>query len=350
MSTPVSAFDYDLPPELIAQEGAAIRDQARLLHLDRATDGRTHHRVSDLPSLLRPSDVLVVNDTRVFPARLLGRRVPSGGHAECMLLARLDNDRWDALVHPGQKLTVGTRVVFGEGETCLELEVLDRHFHGRRTVRLVAKGNLDVDAVIDAIGQTPLPPYIKRSPDGSDPERYQTMFAKVRGSVAAPTAGLHFTPALMAALGSRGVESVAVTLHVGYGTFQPIRSDDVESHEVGRERFEISPRSADLINTALFQGRRVVAVGTTTTRALESAAESSQGHVRAGVGETQLFIRPGHEFRVVGGLVTNFHLPKSSLLVLVSAFAGRETVLAAYAEAVERRYRFYSYGDGMLIT
>ncbi len=346
-----SDFDYVLPPELIAQEPAAVRDSARLLHLDRATSGCSHRHVRDLPDLLAPGDLLVVNDTKVFPARLLGRREPSGGRVECLLLARIDEQRWDVLVHPGQKLKEGTRAVFGEGDQTLYLEVLTRGFYGRRTVTLTAAaGPADVDSVIDAIGHTPLPPYIKRAPDVADRGRYQTIFARARGSVAAPTAGLHFTKSLLSALTARGVDRTEVTLHVGYGTFQPIRGDDVESHVVDTERFEISTQAADAINRALDEGRRIVAVGTTTTRALESAAQTGDGRVEAGGAETDLYIRPGHDFLVVGGLVTNFHLPKSSLLVLVAALAGRQAVLAAYDEAVERRYRFYSYGDAMLVT
>lgn len=346
----VSQFDYVLPPELIAQEPSAVRDGARLLHLDRTTGGCSHGDVIDLPDLLGPGDLLVVNDTKVFPARLIGRREPSGGRVECLLLGRIDEKRWDALLHPGQKLKEGTRAVFGEGDHTLHLEVLARRFHGRRTVTLTAPGSADVDAVVDAIGHTPLPPYIKRAPDVADRGRYQTIFARVRGSVAAPTAGLHFTESLASALASRGVDRTEVTLHIGYGTFQPMRGDDIESHVVGTERLEISTQAADALNAALDQGQRIVAVGTTTTRALESAVRAGDGRIPAGEADTTLYIRPGHDFRVVGGLLTNFHLPKSSLLVLVSAFAGRQAVLAAYHEAVERRYRFYSYGDAMLIT
>ena len=350
MSTPVSDFDYDLPPELIAQEAAPVRDRARLLHLDRSDGSASHLRVTDLAELLRPGDLLVVNDSRVYPARLVGHRDPSGGRVECLLLARLDQDRWDVLMHPGQKLGRGARAVFGEGETRLDVEVLDQRFHGRRTVRLTTPAPVGVDAVIDAVGQTPLPPYIKRPVARADTERYQTIFAKVRGSVAAPTAGLHFTPALMAKLRAAGIDCTEVTLHVGYGTFQPIRGEQVEDHHVATEHFAVTPRSAERINLALGEGRRVVAVGTTTTRVLETVARLGDGRVIPTVGETDLFVRPGFEFRVVGGLLTNFHLPKSSLLVLVAAFAGRERVLQAYAEAVSRRYRFYSYGDAMLVT
>ena len=350
MSTPVSLFDYDLPAELIAQEAAPVRDHARLLHLNRSTGGTSHHRVTDLSDLLRAGDLLVVNDSRVYPARLVGHRDPSGGRVECLLLERLGDDQWDVLTHPGQKLNQGARVTFGEGDHRLDLEVLDRRFHGRHTVRLTASGSANVDAVVDAIGQTPLPPYIRRPADHVDQERYQTIFAKVRGSVAAPTAGLHFTPALMAQLRAAGIDCTEVTLHVGYGTFQPIRGEEIEDHRVETEHFEVTPQSADRINLALDEGRRVVAVGTTTTRVLETVGRLGGGRVIPTTGSTDLYIHPRFDFRVVGGLVTNFHLPKSSLLVLVAAFAGRERVLHAYAEAVARRYRFYSYGDAMLIT
>ena len=349
MPTPLSAFDFTLPSGLIAQRAAPVRDQSRLFHLDRSSGASTHHRVADLPNLLTAGDLLVVNDTRVFPARLIGRREPSGGQVECVLLERLDEARWDVLMHPGQKLKEGALVMFGEGDHELRLEVLARKFHGRRTIQLEVTSGQNVEAVIDAIGRTPLPPYIKRPADADDQERYQTMFARVRGSVAAPTAGLHFTPDLLAALEAKGVEWTRVTLHVGYGTFEPIRSEWIEEHRVATERFGITDSAAGVINRALDGGRRVVAVGTTTTRVLETAARAGGGQITGGSGETDLYIRPGHDFRVVGGLLTNFHLPMSSLLVLVSAFAGRERILEAYREAVSRRYRFYSYGDAMLI-
>ena len=346
----LSDFDYDLPPELIAQEPDSQRDQARLLQLDRETGQRTHHRVADLPTLLTRGDVLVVNDTRVYPARLLGHREPSGGVVECLLLSRLDDDRWDVLLHPGQKLKEGARVVFeGAGHT-LQLEVLARRFHGRRTVRLTAEGAADVESIIDSIGRVPLPPYIKRSDTPADRERYQTVYARVRGSVAAPTAGLHFTEDMLRSLDTRGIDHVAITLHVGYGTFEPIRSTQVEQHRPAAEPFEITSTAARVVNAALDEGRRVVAVGTTTTRALETAARRGDSRIEAGSGVASLYIYPGFDFRVVEALLTNFHLPRSSLLVLVAAFAGRERILAAYAEAVVGRYRFYSYGDAMLIT
>ena len=344
----LSDFDYDLPGELIAQEVAPARDAARLLRLDRGTGERTHHAVSDLAGLLAPGDVVVVNDTRVVPARLLGRREPSGGAVECLLLRRIDGERWEALVHPGQKLKIGSRAVFERGGRRLDLEVLARHLHGRRTIRLAADGG-EIDAAIDAIGHVPLPPYIKRADRPADRERYQTVYATARGSVAAPTAGLHFTPALLDRLRARGIERRAITLHVGYGTFEPVRTEDVEAHRVAPERFAVPAATAAAVNRALDEGRRIIAVGTTTTRTLEAVARAHGGRLEPGAGETDLYIRGRFDFGVVGGLLTNFHLPRSSLLLLVSAFAGRETILAAYREAIDRRYRFYSYGDAMLI-
>ena len=344
----LSDFDYELPAELIAQEAAPVRDAARLLRLDRGTGMRSHHRVSDLDALLEPGDVLVVNDTRVVPARLLGRREPSGGAVECLLLARLEDERWDALVHPGQKLKVGSRAVFEGGGRRLDLEVLARHHHGRRTIRLSA-GDGDVDAAVDAIGHVPLPPYIKRADRPVDRERYQTVFAAARGSVAAPTAGLHFTPALLDRLRARGVERHAITLHVGYGTFEPVRTERVEAHRVAAERYAVPESTAKAVNRALDEGRRVIAAGTTATRTLEAVARAHGGRLEPAAGETDLYIYGGFDFRVVSGLLTNFHLPRSSLLLLVCALAGRDAILAAYREAVAGRYRFYSYGDAMLI-
>jgi len=366
----VADFDFRLPPELIAQEPALERGAARLLHLDR-NGTITHTHVAALPSLLRRGDVLVVNDTRVFPARLLGRRVPSGGAVECLLIGRLAGGQrgsdggltplWNALMHPGQKLKVGSRVVFegpGGHDAVLHGEVVGRGSFGRRVIRLWVDAGppplgrdhtSQVDAAIDAIGHVPLPPYIKRDDRPEDRGRYQTIFARQRGSVAAPTAGLHFDEPLLRSVHDRGVEIVTVTLHVGYGTFQPVRVDCVEDHRLEPESYEIAGPAAAAINRALDEGRRVIAVGTTTTRTLEAVAKEHGGRLIAGAGSTDLFIFPGFAFRVIQGLVTNFHLPRSSLLMLVSAFAGREHVLKAYAEAIEQRYRFYSYGDAMLI-
>ncbi len=355
----VADFQFDLPDELIAQE-AAPRGRSRLLVLDRASGAIRHAHIFDLPSILRPGDLLVVNNTRVFTARLLGHRAPSGGAVECLLLGAPEADPGSrtpdpgtrvaqALMHPGQKLKPGAVVRFEGDAGVLMAEVLDRHFYGRRTIRLWSESGGDVDALIDALGHMPLPPYIRRGDTAADRERYQTVFARVRGSVAAPTAGLHFDDALVAALEARGVERAEITLHVGYGTFKPVRVERVEDHVVDPEHYEIPAAAAEAITRAREEGRRVIAVGTTTTRAVEAAARSDGG-VSAGAGSASLFIYPGHTFKVIDGLLTNFHLPASSLLMLVAAFAGRERVLAAYREAVERRYRFYSYGDAMLIV
>ena len=346
----VALFDFHLPPERIAQEPSADRESARLLVLNRTSGAIVaHSSMRALPDFLRRGDLLVVNDTRVFPARLLGRRDPSGGAVECLLIRRLEADRWEALMHPGQKLHPGAWVVFQRDGLELRAEVLEQHFHGRRTIRLWSDVGGDVDAVVDAIGHMPLPPYIHRPDDPQDRERYQTVYARARGSVAAPTAGLHLTRGLIDRLAAAGVERTAITLHVGYGTFKPVRVAQVEEHRVDAEVFDVSADAASAINAAAVDGRRVIAVGTTTTRALETSGERGDGRVAAGSGTSELFIRPGHRFTVVGGLLTNFHLPKSSLLMLVCAFAGREAVLGAYREAVDRGYRFYSYGDAMLI-
>jgi S-adenosylmethionine:tRNA ribosyltransferase-isomerase len=358
----VSDFDFDLPAELIAQAPPGNRAEGRLMLLPRA-GGIGHVLVSALPSLLDPADLVVVNDTRVFPARLLGRRVPSGGAVECLLLRRLSagsdaaglpagddagEQRWEALVHPGQKLKPGALVLF-EGAPAIHGEVLERRFHGRRVIRLWTSDGSSIDRAVDAIGHVPLPPYIKRPDEAADRARYQTVFAARRGSIAAPTAGLHFSEALLGAIRQRGIETVAITLHVGYGTFQPVRVTRVEDHRLDAEDYHITPEAAAALNRALDQGRRIVAVGTTSTRALEAAARAGGGRIGPGAAATDLVITPGFTFGVVGGLLTNFHLPRSSLLMLVSAFAGRERVLAAYRAAVDARYRFYSYGDAMLL-
>lgn len=383
----VSDFDYDLPGHLIAQEPAARRDSSRLLVVDRATGELTDSVFTQLPEHLRSGDLLVLNNTRVFPARLIGRRlrvtprgetVP-GGRVEIFLVSRMEPLVWEALVRPGRALLPGARVEFARGR--LTAEVLHWRESGRRVVRFEADG--DFDEIVDRIGRTPLPPYIKRDEeDRLDAERYQTVFARERGAVAAPTAGLHFTTELLERCAARGIETAEITLHVGYGTFQPVRVERVEDHHVEPESYSISDEAARSINRALEENRRVIAVGTTTTRALESAAlreEGSRGaeeqrsggagrrrserafpsapllpctpaRVLSGGAATDLFIHPGFEFRVLGGLVTNFHLPRSSLLMLVSAFAGRELILNAYRHAIERDYRFYSYGDAMVIV
>jgi S-adenosylmethionine:tRNA ribosyltransferase-isomerase len=346
----VALFDFYLPPEQVAQQPVSERDKARLLVLDRASGGiLAHTSVQALPEFLGRGDLLVVNDTKVFPARLLGHRDPTGGVVECLLVRHLEGDLWDALMHPGQKLDPGARVRFTGAGSTLRAEVVAQHFHGRRTIRLWNEDGEDVDRIVDAIGHMPLPPYIHRADDPRDRERYQTVYARTRGSIAAPTAGLHITTLLLDRLASAGVARAEVTLHVGYGTFKPVRAERVEDHQVDPEAFDVSPEAATTINAALDEGRRIIAVGTTTTRALETSGASGGGRVVAGPATSELFIRPGHRFLIVGGLLTNFHLPKSSLLMLVCAFAGREAVLGAYREAVSRGYRFYSYGDAMLI-
>ena len=366
-----SDFDFDLPDALIAQAPPAERGGSRLMVVDRCTGSIEHRVFADLRSLLVPGDVLVVNDTQVFPARLIGRRSPGGGVAECFLVRRAADpdlpdgmstaasakveaqprgETWIALVHPGQRLREGSRMVFEAHGKRLHAEIIGRHFHGRRTVRLWTEDGSTVRETVDAIGHVPLPPYIKRPDAPADRDRYQTVYARERGSIAAPTAGLHFTPALLGELKARGIESISITLHVGYGTFQPIRADRVEEHEMESEHYEVTEAAAEALSNAKQEMRRVIAVGTTTTRTLESLSITSDGVVSAGKSETRLFIRPGHDFRVVSGLITNFHLPRSSLLMLVSAFGGRDRVLAAYREAVKSGYRFYSYGDAMLIT
>jgi S-adenosylmethionine:tRNA ribosyltransferase-isomerase len=346
----LSSFDFELPPELIAQTPAVERSASRLMVVDRATGRIEHAHARDLPSWLRAGDVLALNNTRVIPARLLGHRVPSGGRVECFLLRRIEGSRWDALVHPGQKLRPGSRMRFDAAGVTLDAEVVGRSSFGRRQVRLWRDDDGSVDQAIDAVGQVPLPPYIKRDPTPADRERYQTVYASVRGSVAAPTAGLHLTEEILGSLAAQGVERTEITLHVGYGTFQPIRTAVVEEHTIDPEPYDIEPSAAASINSALDDRRRIVAVGTTTTRTLEAVARAHDGRIVAGSGMASLFIYPGFDFRVVGALLTNFHLPKSSLLLLVAALAGRELILEAYREAVERQYRFYSYGDAMLIV
>lgn len=346
----VADFDFDLPEDLIAQDPPAERGGSRLLMLDRAGGGVSHHRFAELPSLLRAGDLLVVNDTKVFPARLIGHRLPGGGAAECFLVRPTGTgDEWVALVHPGQRLREGARMAFAGGGRRLDAEVVGMHFHGRRTVRLWTDDGSSVREAIDAIGHIPLPPYIKRGDAPADRDRYQTVFSRDPGSIAAPTAGLHFTPALLDALAARGVARAAITLHVGYGTFQPIRVERVEDHQMEPEHFEVSAGTAAALTAARREGRRIITVGTTSTRTIESLAIDAGGAVQPGHGETALFIHPGHQFRLVSGMITNFHLPQSSLIMLVSALAGREHVLAAYETAVKERYRFYSYGDAMLV-
>jgi S-adenosylmethionine:tRNA ribosyltransferase-isomerase len=346
----LSDFDFDLPDDLIAQAPPVERGASRLLVVDRARGTWSDRLVADLPELLAPSDLIVVNNSRVVPARLLGRREPSGGHVECLLLRQIDDERWDVLMHPGQKMKPGTRARFGEAPARLDVEVLAQHTFGRRTVRITAPDGEEVSAIVDAIGHMPLPPYIKRDDQVADRERYQTIYATRRGSVAAPTAGLHLTQPLLDRLAQRGLERAEITLHVGYGTFEPVRTDAVEEHHIHPEAFEIDATAADAMARAQREGRRIVSVGTTTTRTIEAVAAEHGGQVQPASGEASLYIYPGFKFQVAGGLLTNFHLPKSSLLLLVCAFAGTELTLAAYRHAIAERYRFYSYGDAMLVV
>jgi S-adenosylmethionine:tRNA ribosyltransferase-isomerase len=355
-------FDYPLPSELIAQRPLEQRDASRLMVLDRAAGTFSDHTFRDLPRLLRAGDLLVFNNTKVFPARLLGHRrgvsaQPIGKHnparrehltgeVELMLTRQVSEDLWEGLVHPGRKIRIGEVLVFGRGE--LEAEVLGRGEFGIRRVRLYAREG-SIEAAIDRLGHVPLPPYIRRPDESSDRQTYQTVYAKVRGAVAAPTAGLHFTEGVLGELRSRRIEMCEITLHVGLGTFQPVRAERIEEHKMDPERYEISEDAATAVNRALDEGRRVVGVGTTSVRALEHVAREHEGRIAAGSGETSLFIIPGFPFRVVGALLTNFHLPKSTLLMLVSAFAGKELTLRAYGHAISERYRFYSYGDCMFI-
>jgi S-adenosylmethionine:tRNA ribosyltransferase-isomerase len=341
----ISAFDYELPPELIAQQPLAERDASRMLVLDRANRSWTDSSFKNFTEHLRSDDVVVVNNSRVIPARLKGRREETGGQVEIFLVRELEAKVWDALVKPGGRLKAGSRVVFDERRR-LKAEMLDGPGAELRRVRFYCEGSFE--RLLGEIGVAPLPPYIKRI-DPQDGERYQTIYAKERGAIAAPTAGLHFTPAILAALDAAGVERAAVTLHVGYGTFKPVRVEDVEAHVVDPERYTIAADVAARLNAARAAGRRIVAVGTTTVRALESAGRG--GPIAAGDGVADVFIYPGGTpIAHVDALLTNFHLPRSSLLMLVCAFAGREAVLRAYHEAVAAGYRFYSYGDAMLIV
>jgi S-adenosylmethionine:tRNA ribosyltransferase-isomerase len=376
----VSDFSFHLPEDLIAQAPLADRSASRLLHVERSTGQLSDLRFRSFPGLLRPDDLLVLNNTKVFPARLLGRRAgvksqamsahnPAArdflqGQVEVLLTRQVGSgsgpdkcagkNEWECLVRPGRKIQVGERIFFGEdeggtgdGQDMLQAEVMARGPFGERTIRFQPVD--DFFGRIARIGHVPLPPYIARPDSTDDRERYQTVYARQRGSVAAPTAGLHFTPEVLAEIADRGIETTEITLHVGLGTFQPVRVERVEEHRLHRESFTISAAAASKINSALADSRRVIAVGTTTVRTLEYVAQSAGG-ISAGSGEADIFIYPGYTFRVVKGLLTNFHLPQSTLLMLVCAFARRENVLRAYDHAVAQRYRFYSYGDCMFLA
>ena len=338
----LSDFEYDLPETLIAQEPAAAREDSRMLRVDRTSGTFRDDQFSNFAGCLRSDDVLVLNDTRVFPARLIGTS-DTGASVEIFLIDNISDSVWQALARPARRLKTGKRVTFGE------LTGLIRENRGEGHILIEFSCEGDLDDVLDRVGKTPLPPYIKRADTSEeDRERYQTVYAKTRGAIAAPTAGLHFTENVLSDIRSRGIEIVTVTLHVGYGTFAPVRVDDLSQHRVLPERYELDRSAAQVLNDARAGGRRIVAVGTTTTRMLE-ASLAKNSEFTAGSGLADLTITPGYEFKGVGALLTNFHLPQSSLLILVSTFAGHELIMRAYRHAVAERYRFYSYGDCMFI-
>lgn len=344
-------YDFDLPDALVAQRPAERRDGARMLVLDRATGAIDDRRFTDFPGLLRPGDAVVFNDTRVVPARLVGRR-PTGGRAELFLIERRPDGTWKALAKPGRQLRAGATVELGERLAATVEDVEPET--GRRIVRFFQDGAPFASAeaeqeTLDAVGRMPLPHYVDRQADAADRERYQTVFARARGAVAAPTAGLHFTPDTLRQLDEAGVVSARVTLHVGYGTFEPVRAADLAQHRVAAETVEVTAETVDALNAVRERGGRVVAVGTTSTRALETSADAD-GQFHPVSGPTDLTVTPGYRFRAVDALLTNFHLPQSSLLVLTATFGGREAVMDAYRHAVREGYRFYSYGDCMLIV
>jgi S-adenosylmethionine:tRNA ribosyltransferase-isomerase len=360
----VSEFAYHLPEELIAQEPLRDRAASRLLHLESSTGALRDGQFREFPEMLRAGDLAVFNNTRVFPARLYGRRgglraqavSPNNpaareflhGRIEVLLTRQLQEEpnEWECLVRPGRKIGVGEHLFFGEQDE-LQAEVVERGEFGERRIRFAAVD--DFFGRVERIGHIPLPPYIARADSAGDRERYQTVYAQERGSVAAPTAGLHFTPQILGRMRESGIETAEVTLHVGLGTFQPVRVERVEEHQLHAEAYSISEEAAEKISRARKEGRRVVAIGTTTVRTLEYAAQQNEGVVRAGRGEANLFIYPGYEYRVVQALLTNFHLPQSTLLMLVCALGGKDNVIRAYEHAVAERYRFYSYGDCMFL-
>jgi len=337
-----SDFDFQLPEELIAQTPLAQRDSSRLLILDKRMGTIKHRHFYDLPQFLRPGDCLVLNDSRVLPARLIGHR-PTGGTCEVLLLVDRGEDRWECLVRPGRKLKPGAQVIFGDGQltATVEAELND----GKRTIRFHYQGIFL--EILEQLGKMPLPPYIKA--ELSDQERYQTVYSKVAGSAAAPTAGLHFTPELLERIRAAGIKTCCVTLHVGLGTFRPVKAEDIQNHEMHSEFCMITRETADIINETKRSGGRVICVGTTSCRTIESFA-AEDGTISECSGWTNIFIYPGYKFKVLDALITNFHLPQSTLIMLVSALAGREHILEAYEEAVREKYRFFSFGDAMFIT
>lgn len=335
-------FYYDLPEELIAQDPLEDRSSSRLLVLDKKTGETQHHTFREIVNYLNPGDCLVINDTKVIPARLIGAKEETGAKIEVLLLKRKQNDVWETLVKPGRKAKPGTRISFGDG--LLNGEVIDVVDEGNRLIRFEYDGIFE--EILDQLGQMPLPPYITHQL--KDKDRYNTVYAAHEGSAAAPTAGLHFTPELLEEIGRKGVDIARVTLHVGLGTFRPVKVEDVENHHMHSEFYMIDEEAAEKINGAKARGGRIICVGTTSCRTIESAADEN-GHLKACSGWTEIFIYPGYTFKALDGLITNFHLPESTLIMLVSALAGREHVLAAYEEAVRERYRFFSFGDAMLI-
>ncbi len=337
-----SDFYFELPPELIAQDPLEERTSSRLLVLDRHTGAVSHHVFREIGDFLRPGDCLVLNNTKVIPARLLGEREGTGAHVELLLLKRKSVDVWESLVRPGKKCRPGTRLTFGDG--LLKAEILETVEEGNRLVRFSYEGIFE--EVLDRLGEMPLPPYITHKLQ--DKNRYQTVYAKHEGSAAAPTAGLHFTKELLAGLEKKGIRLAYVTLHVGLGTFRPVKEENLLEHHMHSEHYQVSQETADLINKTKAEGGRIICVGTTSCRTVESAADE-EGILRPGSEDTNIFIYPGYRFKVLDALITNFHLPESTLIMLVSALAGREHVLAAYEEAVRERYRFYSLGDAMLV-
>lgn len=338
-----SDFNYYLPPELIAQSPADQRDHSRLLHLGR-TDGAVEHKMFyELPEFLLPGDLLVLNDSRVIPARLFGTRIPTGAQVQFLLLEQKEPDLWEVLVRPGRRAKVGDHFDFQEG--LLHCEIVAIVEGGNRLAKFSYTG--EFYSILDTIGQLPLPEYIHETPE--DLERYQTVFSKHRGSAAAPTAGLHFTDELLGQLEDKGVQHAFVTLHVGLGTFRPVKVEEVTQHTMHSENYWVTPETAAQINATKARGGRVIAVGTTACRTLESIGKANHGTIVAGSGSTDIFIYPGYEFSVLDGLLTNFHLPESTLIMLVSAFAGKNHVMAAYQQAIENKYRFFSFGDAMFI-
>ena len=339
----VSEFNYELPEELIAQTPLEKRDESRLMVLNREKQTIEHKTFKDIIEYLKPGDVLVRNNTKVIPARIYGKK-ETGANVEFLLLKNIEGDIWESIVRPGNKLHVGTKVIFGDG--LLKAEILDVMPGGTRKVKFYYEGIFN--EILDQIGLMPLPPYIHE--ELKEKDRYQTVYAKYEGSAAAPTAGLHFTPELLEKIKEKGIEIANVTLHVGIGTFRPVKEDTVEAHEMHSEHFYIKQEDCDKINKAKKNGKRVIAVGTTSCRVLETIANPENGTVEPIEGDTQIFIYPGYTFKCIDGLITNFHLPQSTLLMLVSALAGKEYIMKAYHEAVQEKYKFFSFGDAMFIS